>query len=74
MSKAATAMTLDKQYEQDEPIRWGFLTKHEKSHRLVRKPSKHRTAWEGRPTATLMQTGLGCGRRCGLFADSVQLD
>ncbi len=38
MSKALTALTLDKQYEQDEPLRWGYLTRHEKSHRLVRKP------------------------------------
>lgn len=38
MSKAVTALTLDKQYEQDEPLRWGFLTRHEKSHRLLRKP------------------------------------
>lgn len=38
MSKALTAVTLHKQYEQDEPLRWGFLTREEKSHRLVRKP------------------------------------
>lgn len=38
MSKALTAITLDKQYEQDEPLRWGFLTRHEKSHRLNRRP------------------------------------
>lgn len=37
MSKALTAMTLHKQYEQDEPLRWGYLTREEKSHRLVRK-------------------------------------
>ncbi len=34
MSKALTAITLDKQYEQDEPLRWGYLTRAEKSHRL----------------------------------------
>ena len=38
MSKALTALTLDKQYEQDEPLRWGFLTRGEKSHRLKAKP------------------------------------
>ncbi len=37
MSKAVTALTLDKQYEQDEALNWGFLTRHEKTHRLVRK-------------------------------------
>lgn len=37
MSKALTALTLDKQYEQDEALRWGYLTRSEKSHRLPRK-------------------------------------
>jgi dihydropteroate synthase-like protein len=37
MSKAVTALTLDKQYEQDEALRWGYLTRFEKSHRLTRK-------------------------------------
>ncbi len=33
MSKALTALTLGKNYEQDEPLRWGFLTRAEKYHR-----------------------------------------
>ena len=38
LSKAATAVTLGKQYEQDESLDWGFLTRHEKHRRLPRKP------------------------------------
>jgi dihydropteroate synthase-like protein len=34
MAKAATALALGKQYEQDESLDWGFLTVKEKSHRL----------------------------------------
>jgi dihydropteroate synthase-like protein len=33
MAKAATALTLGKNYVQDQALRWGFLTKEEKSHR-----------------------------------------
>ncbi len=36
LSKAATALTLGKQYEQDEALDWGFLTRTEKHHRLPR--------------------------------------
>jgi dihydropteroate synthase-like protein len=36
MCKALTALTLGKNYEQDEPLDWGFLTQAEKSHRLSR--------------------------------------
>ena len=32
MSKAVTALTLGKDYTQDEALRWGFLTREEKSH------------------------------------------
>lgn len=35
-SKAATALTLHKQYEQDEALDWGFLTQAESHHRLKR--------------------------------------
>ncbi len=35
-SKAATALTLGKQYEQDVALNWGFLTQTERSHRLPR--------------------------------------
>ncbi len=34
MCKAATALTLSKQYEQDEPLDWGYLTEAEPRHRL----------------------------------------
>jgi dihydropteroate synthase len=34
MCKAATALALGKQYEQDEPLDWGFLTRDEPRHRL----------------------------------------
>jgi dihydropteroate synthase len=37
MSKAHTALTLNKQYEQDEALNWGYLTRPEKHHRLNRK-------------------------------------
>jgi dihydropteroate synthase len=33
MAKAVTALTLGKNYAQDQALRWGFLTRHEKSHR-----------------------------------------
>jgi dihydropteroate synthase-like protein len=36
MAKAATALTLGKDYRQDESLDWGFLTRDEKSHRLKR--------------------------------------
>ena len=40
MAKAATALALGKQYEQDEPLDWGFLTVQEKGHRLTsRRPN-----------------------------------
>ena len=37
MCKALTALTLDKQYEQDEALHWGYLTRPEKTHRLTKK-------------------------------------
>jgi hypothetical protein len=33
MSKALTALTLGKQYRQDQALDWGYLTKEEVSHR-----------------------------------------
>jgi dihydropteroate synthase-like protein len=39
MCKAATAMTLGKQYQQDESLDWGFLTREEARHYL--KPRRH---------------------------------
>ncbi len=41
MAKASIALLLGKQYEQDEALRWGFLTKEEDHHRLQR-TSRHR--------------------------------
>jgi dihydropteroate synthase-like protein len=40
MCKALTALTLGKQYQQDEALRWGLLTRDEKFHRLKRGKSK----------------------------------
>jgi len=37
LSKALTALTLNKRYEQDEALRWGLHTREEKHHRLTRK-------------------------------------
>jgi dihydropteroate synthase-like protein len=36
LSKALTALTLGKQYEQDQALDWGFLTTEERHHRLSR--------------------------------------
>jgi dihydropteroate synthase-like protein len=35
--KAITALTLDKQYQQDEPLEWGFLTREETGHQHLRR-------------------------------------
>lgn len=37
MAKAMTALTLGKQYEQDQALRWGHLTRPEQHHRLQRR-------------------------------------
>lgn len=37
LAKARTALTLGKQYEQDEPLDWGFLTESEESHYLQKR-------------------------------------
>ena len=34
MAKAMTAATLSKQYQQDQSLDWGYLTRPEKHHRL----------------------------------------
>ena len=39
MCKAATAIALGKQYRQDEPLDWGFLTREESRHYLRSKPT-----------------------------------
>lgn len=38
MAKAVTALTLSKDYQQDEALRWGFLTREEVSHRARSSP------------------------------------
>jgi hypothetical protein len=38
MCKAATALTLNKQYRQDEALDWGFLTREESRHYLRAQP------------------------------------
>jgi hypothetical protein len=38
MCKAVTAMTLGKQYQQDEALDWGFLTQPEERHYLRARP------------------------------------
>lgn len=40
LQKALTANTLGKNYEQDEALRWGFLTRDEEHHRLTRSKKK----------------------------------
>lgn len=37
LAKAKTAITLGKQYEQDQPLNWGFLTEKEEPHRIERR-------------------------------------
>jgi hypothetical protein len=37
LAKATIARTLGKHYEQDEALRWGFLTEEEAGHRLTRR-------------------------------------
>ena len=39
MAKAVTALTLGKNYTQDQALRWGFLTQPEEGHREQSKPS-----------------------------------
>ena len=41
MAKASIALQLGKQYDQDQALRWGMLTKEEDLHRIERK-SRHR--------------------------------
>ena len=41
LAKATTAMTLGKQYTQDEPLDWGFLTRDESTHTDSQPPNRH---------------------------------
>ena len=40
MAKALTALTLHKDYRQDQALKWGFLTREEVSHRDKKRKSK----------------------------------
>jgi dihydropteroate synthase len=53
MAKAATALTLGKQYRQDEALDWGFLTREEVSHRL----RKGAGSGDPRPTSSPADEG-----------------
>jgi dihydropteroate synthase len=44
MAKAVTALTLTKDYRQDEALDWGFLTRTEQHHRLKRGPAAGTTS------------------------------
>jgi dihydropteroate synthase len=44
MAKAVTALTLGKDYRQDEALDWGFLTRHEQSHRARDKHTSRRSS------------------------------
>ena len=46
MAKASIALTLGKQYEQDQALHWGLLTKPENHHRVAR-TSRHRDRQSG---------------------------
>lgn len=52
MAKAMTALTLGKQYEQDQALNWGHLTRPEQHHRIERKGRKGRNAGKGRADKT----------------------
>ena len=41
MAKAKTALTLHKNYRQDQALDWGFLTEPEESHLERKKRRKH---------------------------------
>lgn len=52
MCKALTALTLSKQYQQDEALRWGLLTREEKHHRLERKRTSPKPPRSAAPPRT----------------------
>ncbi len=73
MAKAATALTLGKDYRQDEALDWGFLTRPEESHR--RGPRSHEARGKSddrggrvgmsRPLHDRDSSGLPVGRAAG---------
>jgi hypothetical protein len=44
MAKAVTALTLSKNYRQDQALEWGFLTRAEESHRERQRRAKQEGA------------------------------
>jgi hypothetical protein len=50
MCKAAIALTLDKDYRQDEALRWGYLTVEEESHRLRKQAARQGATARGEST------------------------
>jgi hypothetical protein len=50
MAKAVTALTLGKQYEQDEALDWGFLTEPEDHHRIARTSRHRKSSTKKRPS------------------------
>ena len=42
MAKASLAILLGKQYDQDQPLKWGFLTPQDEHHRLKRVNKRQR--------------------------------
>jgi anthranilate/para-aminobenzoate synthase component I/dihydropteroate synthase len=49
MAKAAIALTLGKEYRQDEALRWGYLTVEEESHRLRKSAAARKPATSPAP-------------------------
>jgi dihydropteroate synthase len=49
LSKAVTALTLGKHYEQDQALHWGHLTRPERHHRLARSKRNHPRAEQQSP-------------------------
>ena len=50
MAKAVTALTLGKNYTQDQALRWGFLTVPEESHRAKMQEAGRGKSDEERPS------------------------
>jgi len=51
LSKALTALTLGKNYQQDQTLDWGLLTRHEPHHRLRRTAKSSEPGSHSRQTA-----------------------
>ena len=67
MAKAATALTLGKEYRQDEALDWGYLTQAEESHRLAkivgRSKRRRSGADDARPANRTCRWRSNCIRR-----------